>query len=47
MGAEQPELLAFKFRIIAEFDCLPSTICVYQPISTKPGQNVYDHDHKI
>ena len=23
------------------FDCLHSIICIYRPVSTKPGQNIY------
>ena len=40
---EHPELFALEFGKIAESDCLQSSIYKYRPISTKLGQNVYDH----
>ena len=40
---EHPELFALEFGKIAESDCLHSSIYKYLPISTKLGQNVYDH----
>ena len=41
--SENWELLALEFGKIAESDCLHSSIYKYWPISTKLGQNVYDH----
>ena len=41
--AEYPELFALEFGKIAESDCLHSSIYKYGLISTKLGQNVYDH----
>ena len=41
--SEHPELFAFEFGKIAESDCLHSSIYKYRSISTKLGQNVYDH----
>ena len=41
--SENWELFALEFAKIAEFDCLHSSIYKYRPISTKLGQNVYDH----
>ena len=40
---EHAELFALECGIIAESDCLHSSIYKYWPISTKLGQNVYDH----
>ena len=40
---EHLELFALEFGKIAEYDCLCSSIYKYLPLSTKLGQNVYDH----
>ena len=40
---EHLELFALEFGKIAEYDCLHSSICKYQPINTKLGQNVCDY----
>ena len=39
---EHPELFALEFGEIAESD-LHSSIYKYGPISTKLGENIYDH----
>ena len=41
IGPELPELLALKNCYISL--CLHSGIYKYQPISSKLGQNIYDH----
>ena len=41
--AEHPEVFALEFGKIAESDCLHSSTYKYWPISTKLGQNVYEH----
>ena len=41
--SELLELFALEFGKIAESDFVYSCIYKYQPISTKLGQNVYDH----
>ena len=40
---ERPELFTLEFGKIAENNCLHSSICKYQPISTKPGHKIYTH----
>ena len=40
---EHLELFALEFGKFAECDCLHSSIYKYQPINTKPGQNVCDY----
>ena len=40
---EHPEVFALEFGKIAQSDCLHSSTYKYGPISTKLGQNVYDH----
>ena len=40
---EHPELFALEFGKIAESDFVYTSIYKYWPISTKLGQNVYDH----
>ena len=44
IGLEQLELFAFELRKIAAFDIfLLSSIYKYKPISTKPGNNAFEH----
>ena len=49
IGLEHPELFALEFGKIAESDFVYTSIYKYRPISTKLGQNVYDHkiSHKF
>ena len=43
IGPERPELFALELKNCYISLCLHSSIYKYQPISTKLGQNIYDH----
>ena len=43
IGPEPLELFALEFKNCYNSLCLHSSICKYQLISTKLGQNMYDH----
>ena len=43
IGQERPELFALELKNFYILLCLHSSIYKYQPISTKLGQNIYDH----
>ena len=40
---ELPELSALELENLPYLTCLHSSICKYQPISTKLGHNIYSH----
>ena len=43
ISLEQPESLALELKKLLYFTLLHSSIYKYQSISTKLGQNIYDH----
>ena len=43
IGPEHPDLFTLELGNIDEFDFVHSSIYKYKPISTKLGQNEYDH----